>query len=90
VFLQDYPKQMTELQEALGTGDAERTARMAHSLKGAVGCFGAQTAYTLAAQLETRGRHRDLHGASAVLRQLEQELARVSAFVAEPGWAARL
>src|SRR5712691_3873659 len=86
-FQQDYPKQLAELQEAIGTGNAERMAQVAHSLKGAVGYFGAQTVHTLAHRLETMGHQAELEGASSVLQQLEQELERLSAFAAETNWA---
>ena len=82
-FQQDYPKQLAEIQDAIGTGDAERTAQVAHSLKGAVGYFGAQTVHALAYRLETMGHQAELEGASSVLQQLERELERLSAFVAE-------
>jgi two-component system, sensor histidine kinase and response regulator len=90
VFLQDYPKQLVELREAINSGDAARTAHAAHSLKGAIGYFGAQTAHTLAYELETRGRRAELDGAAAVLQQLERELERIVAFIAEPGWEERI
>jgi signal transduction histidine kinase/DNA-binding response OmpR family regulator len=86
-FQQDYPTQLAELHEAIGTGDAERMAQVAHSLKGAVGYFGAQTVHTLAHRLETMGHQAELEGASAVLQQLERELERLSAFAAETNWA---
>ncbi len=86
-FQQDYPKQLAELQDAIGTGNAERMAQVAHSLKGAVGYFGAQTVHTLAHRLETMGHQAELEGASAVLQQLERELERLSAFAAETNWA---
>ena len=86
-FQQDYPKQLIELQDAIGTGDAGRIAQVAHSLKGAVGYFGAQTVHALAYQLETMGRQAKLDGASYALQQLERELDRLSAFVAENNWA---
>jgi CheY-like chemotaxis protein len=86
-FQQDYPKQLAELQDAIGTGNAERMAQVAHSLKGAVGYFGAQTVHTLAHRLETMGHQAELEGASSVLQQLEQELERLSAFAAETNWA---
>ena len=89
-FQQDYPKQLTELQDAIGAGDAERMAQVAHSLKGAVGYFGAQTVHTLAYRLETMGYQAELEGASSILQQLERELERLSAFVAETNWAQRL
>jgi HPt (histidine-containing phosphotransfer) domain-containing protein len=88
-FQQDYPKQLAEIQDAIGMGDAERTARVAHSVKGAVGYFGTQRASALAAQLETLGRQAELEGALSLVQELEQELARISAFVAESGWAER-
>ena len=62
-FQQDYPKQLAELQDAIGTGNAERMAQVAHSLKGAVGYFGAQTVHTLAHRLETMGHQAELEGA---------------------------
>jgi len=68
-------------------GDAERTARVAHSVKGAVGYFGTQRASGLAAQLETLGRQAELEGALSLVQELAQEPARISAFVAESGWA---
>jgi len=89
-FLLDSPKQLVELRDAIGTRDAERTARVAHSLKGALSYFGVQTAYALASQLETMGRRAELDGASCALQQLEQELEQISAFTAEAGWAARV
>ena len=67
-------------------GDAERTARVAHSVKGAVGYFGTQRALALAAQLETLGRQAELEHALSLVQELEQELARISAFIAESGW----
>jgi len=89
-FRQDYPKQLAEIREAIDTRDAGRTAQVAHSLKGAVGYCGAQTVHALAYQLETIGRRAELDGASPLLQQLEQELERLSAFVAESGWAERV
>ena len=65
-------------------------ARVAHSLKGAVGYFGTQRASALALQLETLGRQAELKGALALMQELARELARVSAFVAESGWAERV
>jgi HPt (histidine-containing phosphotransfer) domain-containing protein len=89
-FQQDYPKQLVELWDAISTGDAAYTARVAHSLKGAIGYFGAQRASALAAQLETLGRQAAMEDAASILQQLEQECGRMSAFVAESGWVERV
>jgi two-component system sensor histidine kinase/response regulator len=67
MFLEDYPKSVEELKEAITSGDALRTERLAHSLKGAVANFGAHTAYALAYDLERRGHHGELEHASVVL-----------------------
>jgi two-component system, sensor histidine kinase and response regulator len=67
VFQQGYPKQLAELQDAIGTGDAERTAQVAHSVKGAVSYFGTQRAFNLAAQLESLGRQAELAAALSVV-----------------------
>ena len=90
VFQQDYPKQLAELRDAIGAGDAERMAQVAHSLKGAVGYFGSQTVHALAYRLETMGHQAEFEGASSVLQQLERELEQLSAFVAEINWRERL
>jgi HPt (histidine-containing phosphotransfer) domain-containing protein len=89
-FRQGYPKQLAELQDAIGAGDAARTAQVAHSVKGAVSYFGTQRAFDLAAQLEACGSQAELAVALTVVQELEQELARLSAFVAESGWVERV
>jgi len=89
-LLDDYPRQLAELREAISNGNAYQTQQAAHSLKGAVANFGAKAAYTLAYTLETMGREARLDHASTVLQQLEREMARVSTFFAEPGWEERV
>ena len=89
-FQQDYPRQLAEIQDAIGMGDAARTARVAHSVKGVVGYFSTQRASALAAQLEALGHQAELAGALSLVQELEQELAQISAFVAESGWAKRI
>jgi signal transduction histidine kinase/DNA-binding response OmpR family regulator/HPt (histidine-containing phosphotransfer) domain-containing protein len=90
MFQQDYPKQLTDLWDAIRTGDAEHTARAAHSLKGTVSYFGTPRASALAAQLEALGQQAELANALGLVQALQQELARISAFVAKPGSAAHV
>jgi len=90
MFLEDYPKAIEELQEAISCEDALRTERLAHSLKGAVMNFGAHTAQSLAYDLECLGHQGELAHASLVLQQLEHELRRIAAFVTEQDWAERM
>jgi two-component system, sensor histidine kinase and response regulator len=86
-FLEDYPKSVAELHDAITTGDAPQMAQVAHSLKGAIASFAAHAAHTLAYELECRGRQGELDGAAAVLQQLEHELERIAVFITEHDWA---
>jgi HPt (histidine-containing phosphotransfer) domain-containing protein/CheY-like chemotaxis protein len=87
VFYQDYPGHVRALREAVSDNNAPQLERTAHSLKGALGTVGATIAYTLASELETMGRAVHLEGAGTALHKLEDELARIVAFFAEPDWA---
>jgi two-component system, sensor histidine kinase and response regulator len=75
LFLDDYPKSLRELREAVEAGDAKRVERTAHGLKGSVSNFGARPAVEAALQLETMGRAQELVEAEQVLHSLEMALA---------------
>lgn len=75
LFLDDYPKSLSELREAIEAGDAKRVERSAHGLKGSVSNFGARPAVEAALQLETMGRAQKLVEVKQVLRTLELALA---------------
>jgi HPt (histidine-containing phosphotransfer) domain-containing protein len=90
MFLQTYPQQVADLWQGLHAGDLHHVERVAHSLKGAIGTFGAKAAQILAHQLEDFAHREELGAASAVLRQLERELEQVAAFFATPDWKDRL
>jgi two-component system, sensor histidine kinase and response regulator len=88
--LEDYPRSIVELHQAITTGDAPRMSPLAHSMKGAVASFAAHTAPALAYDLESRGRQGKLEDASAVLQQPEHELERIAVFATAHDWAARV
>jgi HPt (histidine-containing phosphotransfer) domain-containing protein len=75
LFLDDYPKSLSELRDAIQTGDAKRIERTAHGLKGSVSNFGARSAVNAALELETMGRAQKLVEVEQVLRTLELALA---------------
>jgi two-component system sensor histidine kinase/response regulator len=75
LFLDDYPKSLIELREAVKTRDAKRVERSAHGLKGSVSNFGARLAVEAAFQLESMGRAQKLVEVEQVLRSLELALA---------------
>jgi two-component system sensor histidine kinase/response regulator len=75
LFLDDYPKSLSELRQAVESGDAKGVERTAHGLKGSVSNFGARPAVDAAFQLETMGRTRTLVEVEQVLHTLELALA---------------
>jgi len=75
IFLEDYPRSLTELHEAIERGDAKALERSAHGLKGSVANFGARAAVDAALELEQLGRDRKLAEVTHVLNTLELALA---------------
>jgi HPt (histidine-containing phosphotransfer) domain-containing protein len=75
LFLDDYPKSLTELKAAIDAGDLKRVERTAHGLKGSVSNFGAHSAVEAALRLETMGRAQNLVEVRQVLHTLELALA---------------
>ena len=77
VFFDSYPAQLEQLREAVGHGDAPTVYRLAHTLVGAVGIFGARPAVEAASRLEALGRRGDLTGAEEAYRRLDAAVARL-------------
>ncbi|MCK5147501.1 response regulator [bacterium] len=85
-FIDEIPNQLAELKAVLNEQDAMQVERKAHSLKGAVGNFGANTAFNLAYELENLGKQDRLEDADAVLGQLENELNQFKLYFSTPHW----
>jgi len=81
IFLEESPKLLTQLQQAVAQDDPQAVSRAAHSLKGESGYLGAANVSQMAKQLETMGRDRALAEAPAVLEQLQREMASLSSAV---------
>jgi hypothetical protein len=60
--------------------------RVVQNLHETLGVIGATPAMTLTTELATMGRAARLEEASGVLAQLEQEMIRIAAVFADPGW----
>lgn len=82
VLYQDCSTQMAELGAALRTGDGRRVYAAAHTVKGMVAFFGADTASDAALKLERAGERGELAGASHTLDQLAQGLQELSVALA--------
>jgi HPt (histidine-containing phosphotransfer) domain-containing protein len=77
-FLEETPRQLASIEQALAKSDAALLRRAAHTIKGAVRYFGANQAFDLAQRLEALAQNGELSQAAAVAEELEQELARIT------------
>ena len=75
IFLEESPKLLQKLQQAVAEGDSDGVMRAAHSLKGESSYLGAGGTSQAARQLEEMGRNHDLSHASNTLAVLEREVA---------------
>jgi CheY-like chemotaxis protein len=75
LFLEGCPRMLTAIQESLDGGDLKMLARAAHSLKGSVGNFAAETAFDLAFELETAAREDDLQTAREIWSPLQHAVS---------------
>lgn len=78
LFLDSCPVLLTEIREAFQQGNPESVERAAHTLKGSVSNFGAESAVAAALTLERMGRSKDLSEAKQAIMDLETEIDRVS------------
>lgn len=83
-FLEDGPKRLEAIQEAISLGDAEQLHRLAHSFKGASSSLGALSFSSMCGQLEAAGRSGALPEAKQLFSTLRSEYEKVRvALVAE-------
>jgi HPt (histidine-containing phosphotransfer) domain-containing protein len=82
LFLEECPRALLEIHQAVAGGDATKLENAAHSLKGSVANFGASAAVAAAFRLEQMGRAQQLLEAPEALRALEQALSVVCAELA--------
>ncbi|MBC8165713.1 MAG: Hpt domain-containing protein [Bryobacteraceae bacterium] len=78
IFLEEYLVLISEIREAVETGDCVQLERSAHSLKGSVSNFGAADATRAACDLEVMGRSKQMSDTRRALRVLEDEFASLA------------
>ena len=79
IFEVETPRQIAQLERALAASDSSVATRLAHTLKGTAGIFGAVMMESLAAQMEIAARRGLIAEAAAIYPQLRAEIARVTA-----------
>jgi signal transduction histidine kinase/DNA-binding response OmpR family regulator/HPt (histidine-containing phosphotransfer) domain-containing protein len=89
IFLEESPKLLQKLQQAVAAGDPDGVMRAAHSLKGEASYLGADGTSHAARQLEEMGRNKDLSRVSETLAALEREVASLQFDLKDPAEALR-
>ncbi|MGH7935928.1 MAG: Hpt domain-containing protein, partial [Chthoniobacterales bacterium] len=82
LFIEECPRAVGQIQEAVARGDAAKLENAAHALKGSVANFGARNAVEAAFRLEQMGRTNQISDAAGMLVKLESALAVVCAELA--------
>jgi two-component system sensor histidine kinase/response regulator len=72
IYLEESPKLLQKLREAVAVGDADSVKFVAHSIKGEVSYLGAEDASRAARELENMGANHDLSKAATVFAVLER------------------
>jgi two-component system, sensor histidine kinase and response regulator len=87
VFLDECPRWLADIGEAIDAGDARKLQRAAHTLKGGVDSFGARSAFEAALSLEKMARTSELGGSAeayfALRAQVDRLVPELAAFVRE-------
>jgi len=83
LFLEDTPRLLADLREAVAQKDAERLQQAAHTLKSSSASLGAMGLSGLCRELEALGRAGTLEGAAEKVAQVEAEYERVKAVLEE-------
>jgi signal transduction histidine kinase/CheY-like chemotaxis protein/HPt (histidine-containing phosphotransfer) domain-containing protein len=79
LFVEEIPKQLATLKQAILYNDSETVERIAHSIKGELGCLEISAASDYARELEEIGRNGTLGNAASTLSALEAEITAVVA-----------
>jgi CheY-like chemotaxis protein/HPt (histidine-containing phosphotransfer) domain-containing protein len=79
LFVEDCPRQLEELGSAIERGDAAVARRVAHTIKGAVGNFGARGVAELANRIEALAKDGALAGVRELFPDLRDQLGCVTA-----------
>ena len=77
LFVEDSQRLLEDLRETVRSRNAGEIERIAHTLKGSAGNFGAHATCEAALRLETMGRERTLSAADAACATLEAEVQRL-------------
>jgi CheY-like chemotaxis protein/HPt (histidine-containing phosphotransfer) domain-containing protein len=78
IFLEENPRHIKRLRQAIAESDAESIEKATHSLKGELGYIGSPKLVQQAKELEDAGRNRNLLQAAALFADLEPNLCALA------------
>jgi len=81
-LLEETPRLLAALRQAVEAGDAVALRRTAHTIKSSVGYFGAKAAFDLAYQIEQQALNSESQISAASLAELESQMERILTEVA--------
>ncbi|MGI8982770.1 MAG: response regulator [Pirellulaceae bacterium] len=76
-FLEEEPRRLSEIRQAIDSSDFELLGRAAHTIKGSMRYFKADSVFDRAFGLEQLGQEQTLDGAEEIFLLLRQELAKL-------------
>lgn len=76
-YLDDVPRQLAKLRDAVAVNDLTAVAAIAHTLKGSSGNLGISRLYQICSALEQEANSGEVADASAMLRVIESEYTQV-------------
>jgi two-component system sensor histidine kinase/response regulator len=77
LFIDDCPKLMSNIKNAIEKKDSNELKRSSHTLKGSVSNFSADSVFDIALELEFMGRNNDMSNAEKAYTNLEREIERL-------------
>ncbi|OEU73581.1 MAG: hypothetical protein BA864_05355 [Desulfuromonadales bacterium C00003093] len=83
IFVNDYPRMLNDIREAIKTKDADSLKRNAHTLKGMSRNFQMEEAAKTALNLEEMGDKKEFDGAKEACEALAGELAKLEKYLVD-------
>jgi two-component system, sensor histidine kinase and response regulator len=83
ILLEELPRQMASLREAIASGNAEAIEKLAHSIKGELGYLSLSEVLRNASDLDASGREADIVLSASMYRRLEAGVSELLSQCAE-------
>jgi two-component system, sensor histidine kinase and response regulator len=78
LFIKESPNLLDAVEKAVKTKNGEKIGKAAHTIKGAISNFSADTAYQAALNLESLGKNNELGMVDSAFKTLQNEVAHMN------------